>query len=141
MVFCTKDPDGPGGYDLYYSELVGEDEWSSPYLMPNTINTAGDEYFPTSCRDTLYFSSDYLPGLGGLDIFKTHLKEDGSWATPINLKQPINSSYDDFGLVIDEYVKLRGKELEKGFFSTSRGKNGDDDIYSYTRYELSLIHI
>lgn len=134
MVFCTKGPDGPGGYDLYYSEMVAEDEWSSPYLMPKTINTPGDEYFPTSCRDTLYFSSDYHPGLGGLDIFKTHLKNDGSWAAPVNVKQPINSSYDDFGLVIDEYARLRGKEIEKGFFSTSRGKNGNDDIYSYTKY-------
>lgn len=134
MVFCTKGPDGPGGYDLYYSEMVAEDEWSSPYLMPSTINTPGDEYFPTSCRDTLYFSSDYHPGLGGLDIFKTHLKPDGSWAVPVNVRKPINSSYDDFGLVIDEYARLRGKEIEKGFFSTSRGKNGNDDIYSYTKY-------
>lgn len=134
MVFCTKGPDGPGGYDLYYSEMVGDDEWSIPYLMPSTINTPGDEYFPTSCRDTLYFSSDYHPGLGGLDIFKTHLKADGSWALPINVRQPINSSYDDFGLVIDEYARLRGKEIEKGFFSTARGKNGNDNIYSYTKY-------
>ncbi len=141
MVFCTKGPDGPGGYDLYYSELVGEDEWSAPYLMPSTINTAGDEYFPTSYRDTLYFSSDYHPGLGGLDIFKTYLKANGSWAKPENVRQPINSSYDDFGLVIDEYSRLRGKEIEKGFFSTSRGKDGRDDIYSYTKYQLEQVEI
>ncbi len=141
MVFCTKGPDGPGGYDLYYSEMVDDDEWSAPYLMPSSINTPGDEYFPTSCRDTLYFSSDYHPGLGGLDIFKTHLKSDGSWAIPTNVRQPINSSYDDFGLVIDEYVRLRGKEIEKGFFSTSRGKNGNDDIYSYTKYLPEEIEI
>ncbi|MEJ6613090.1 MAG: OmpA family protein [Saprospiraceae bacterium] len=139
MVFCTKGPDGPGGYDLYYSELVGDDEWSSPYLMPQSINTAGNEYFPTSCRDTLYFSSDYHPGLGGLDIFKTYLKDDGGWAAPENVRQPINSSYDDFGLVIDEYARLRSKEIEKGFFSTSRGKNGRDNIYSFTKYQLEEI--
>jgi len=139
MVFCTKGPDGPGGYDLYYSELVNDDEWSSPYLMPRSINTPGDEYFPTSCRDTLYFSSDYHPGLGGLDIFKTYLKTDGSWAAPINVRQPINSSYDDFGLVIDEYARLRGREIEKGFFTTSRGKNGNDDIYSFTKYQLEEV--
>ena len=139
MIFCTKGPDGPGGYDLYYSELVGDDEWSAPYLMPSIINTAGDEYFPTSYRDTLYFSSDYHPGLGGLDIFKTYLKDGGGWAAPENVRQPINSSYDDFGLVIDEYASLRGKEIEKGFFSTSRGKNGSDNIYSYTKYQLEEI--
>lgn len=139
MIFSTKGPDGLGGYDLYYSELVGDDEWSSPYLMPRTINTAGNEYFPTSCRDTLYFSSDFHPGLGGLDIFKTYLKDGGGWAAPENVRQPINSSYDDFGLVIDEYASLRGKEIEKGFFSTSRGKNGRDNIYSYTKYQLEEI--
>lgn len=141
MVFCTRGPDGPGGYDLYYSELVGDDEWSSPYLMPNTINSPGDEYFPTSFKDTLYFSSDYHPGLGGLDIFKTYLKDNGSWSKPINVRQPINSSYDDFGLVIDEYARLRGKEVQKGFFSTSRGKDGKDNIYSYTQYLLEDVEV
>ncbi len=139
MVFCTKGPDGPGGYDLYYSELVGDDEWSSPYLMPNSINTPGDEYFPTSCEDTLYFSSDYHPGLGGLDIFKTYLKDNGGWSKPENVRQPINSSHDDFGLVIDEYARLRGKEIQKGFFSSSREKNGNDNIYSYTKYQIEEI--
>lgn len=139
MVFCTKGTDGPGGYDLYYSEMVGDDEWSSPYLMPSNINTPGDEYFPTSHNDTLYFSSDYHPGLGGLDIFKTYLKPNGSWKKPENIRQPINSSYDDFGLVVDEFARHRGKELEKGFFSTSRGKNGNDNIYSYTKYQLEEV--
>lgn len=133
LVFCSTG-DGSAGYDLFYSQYVGADQWSAPYPMPRSINTDGNEYFPTSYRDTLYFSSDYHPGLGGLDIFSTYLRADGSWAPPTNLKPPINSSHDDFGYIVDLYAPHRSNELEKGFFSTSRGRGGDDNIYGYTRY-------
>lgn len=137
MIFCSKGIEGTGGYDLYYSQYLGDDEWSAPYLMPSSINTPGDEYFPTAYGDTLFFSSDYHPGLGGLDIFKTYLKSDGSWARPENLRQPINSSFDDFGFVVDEYAQLRGKEIQRGYFCTSRAKGGNDNIYSYVKYQPS----
>lgn len=136
MIFCSAGGDGPGGYDLYYSQLIEGQTWSQPFPMPNTINTAGDEYFPTVWNDTLYFSSDYLPGLGGLDIFSTYL-EDGKWTTPQNLMQPINSSYDDMSYIVDDYTKLRGTELRRGFFSSSRSKSGVDNIYAFVKYQAT----
>jgi len=82
-------------------------------------------------NDTLYFASDRPGGLGGLDIYKTFVNEEGEWQPPINLKAPINSNEDDFGLVIDP--RTQGNEL-KGYFSSSRkGGAGKDDIYSFIR--------
>ncbi len=69
---------------------------------------------------TLYFSSDYHLGMGGLDIFKATF-ENGSWKVE-NMRYPINSTYDDFSIIIE-------KDKERGYFSTSR--DGNDEIYSF----------
>jgi len=135
LIFSANLPSSLGAHDLYYTERIyAEDEsfeWAEPSPMPQTINTQGEELFPTSHGDTLYYSSDYLPGYGGLDIFKTYLKPNGSWSPPENLKKPINSPQDDFGFIVDEKAQLRGRELKKGFFTSSRKGYGYEDIYSY----------
>ena len=71
----------------------------------------------------LYFSSNGHIGMGGLDIFKAEKTETGQWEVE-NMKYPINSSSDDFGIVFE-------KERESGYFSSSRKGKGDDDIYSF----------
>lgn len=130
LVFTVKMNDGSESYDLFYS-FRSEEGWTLAEPMPKSINTDGNEKFPTSDGDTIYFSSDYLPGLGGLDIFKTYLRSNGSWAPPINLKAPFNSGTDDFGLVIDRTENYAGDVLEKGFFSSTRNYESNDDIYGY----------
>ena len=72
LVFTAAPVYSDGTYDLYYSVRV-EGGWSEAELMPSSINSLGDEKFPTAYQDTLFFSSDELPGYGGLDIFKTYL--------------------------------------------------------------------
>ena len=131
LIFSCDDPKGFGGKDLYYSVLEGEDQWSAPDLMPPSINTIGDERFPTSDEDTLYFSSNFLAGLGGLDIFKTYLRADNSWSTPQNMGMPFNSSDDDFGLIFSPY--RRDYVEEEGFFTSDRGAASKDDIYHFIK--------
>lgn len=128
LIFTSDVGDDSGGYDLYYSVLE-DGGWSSIEPMPSRINTEGDELFPTANNDTLYFSSDLLPGMGGMDIFKTYLKEGGEWSDPENVQSPINSGADDFSLVFEP---TRGNEL-KGYFSSSRHGDGTDKIYSITK--------
>jgi len=41
-----------------------------------------------------------------------------------NMKYPVNSSADDFGIVIE-------RNSEKGFFSSTRRGRGNDEIYSF----------
>jgi outer membrane protein OmpA-like peptidoglycan-associated protein len=99
--------------------------------MPPSINTLGNERFPTAYNDTLFFSSDFFLGLGGLDIFKTYLRSDNSWSTPENVGIPFNSSYDDFGLIISPFVK--DYVAMEGYFSSDRAGAGKDDIYYFVK--------
>lgn len=133
MIFSSNTSlDGSDQYDLYYA-VRDEEGWSEPDLMPESINTKGNEQFPRSDGDTLYFSSDYLPGLGGLDIFKTFLKDGEEWARPQNLKAPINSSADDFSFLVDySQNEQNARIIGQGYFSSSRSGSGNDDIFKYT---------
>ena len=135
LFFSCEHPDGAGGYDLYMSFRTPSG-WTPPKIMPSPINTLGDEKFPTVNGDTLYFSSDHHPGMGGLDVFKTFIREDGRWQNPINLKVPINSGRDDFSYVLDPNIPDRDLVVQQGYFSSSRSGKGSDDIFEFVRYRL-----
>jgi outer membrane protein OmpA-like peptidoglycan-associated protein/tetratricopeptide (TPR) repeat protein len=128
LIFSSKIPGGFGLCDLYLSERKNG-VWSNPVNLGPELNTFGNEVFPFLANDTtLFFASDGLLGLGGLDLYQTSLVK-GKWTTPWNLKQPINSSLDDFSIVFD-------KTLTSGFFSSNReGGKGSDDIYAFRNYQ------
>jgi hypothetical protein len=96
LYFCSNQPGGAGGADIYSFAITGD----SSLMITNesSINTEGNELFPTVHGDTLYFSSDGYAGLGGLDIYRV-LRKNGLNTQPENLGYPVNSSYDDFGMV------------------------------------------
>jgi outer membrane protein OmpA-like peptidoglycan-associated protein len=127
LIFSSNMPGGFGGSDLYMTELK-DGKWSKPVNLGETINTFGSEVFPYWFNDTvLYFSSDGHVGYGGLDLFESHWKQ-GGWSAPVNLLKPINSSYDDFGLLFKQ-------DQKEGFFSSNRpGGKGADDIYAIHNY-------
>ncbi|HEX7365567.1 MAG TPA: OmpA family protein [Pelobium sp.] len=131
LIFSSDMPGGSGGADLYYSIRLNEKgEWGKPINMGRKINTEGDEEFPYLDKEgLLYYSSNGLPGLGGLDVFTVKLKDLRPVGSPLNLGAPFNSSYDDFGV-----AKL--SELS-GFLSSNRA--GDDNIYSFVKKEFGII--
>jgi peptidoglycan-associated lipoprotein len=125
LYFVSDIAGGFGKKDIWKSTRAKEgDPWSKPVNMGPDINTPGDELFPY-CREdgTLYFSSDGQIGMGGLDIFSAKPQPDGSWVIK-NLKPPINSFADDFGIAFEN-------QEERGIFSTTRKGKGDDDLYSF----------
>ncbi len=131
LIFASNDPEGWGGYDLYTVERGRNGEWGDPRIMSRTINSVGNELYPTLDGDTLYFSSDFQVGMGGLDIFKTYKVREGktfSWTSPRNMLPPINSGADDFS-----FVPAHITDTEGGYFSSNRmGGRGNDDIYRFT---------
>lgn len=129
LFFNAEMEEGFGGKDIYYAQRIGE-SWSVPQILGAGVNTSGNERFPFIDKDTLYFASDGWPGMGGLDVFKTYVDEDGDWSKVENLKPPINSGSDDFGLVIDLKRRANTGELT-GYFSSSRDKGASDDIYAF----------
>ncbi|MFK7984148.1 MAG: OmpA family protein [Saprospiraceae bacterium] len=125
LYFASNRIGGFGGMDLYKSTRTGS-YWSAPENLGKAVNTAGNEIFPfIDQAGMLYFASNGLPGVGGLDIYQAHLS-NGDWTQPENLGEPINSSKDDFG-----YSKLDSGEA--GYFTSNRsGGLGSDDIYLWS---------
>ncbi|MBN2767158.1 MAG: OmpA family protein [Paludibacteraceae bacterium] len=131
LYFVSDAPNGFGGKDIWiatYDEGTVKDVRNAG----PQINTPGDEMFPTVRRDaTLYFSSNGLPGIGGLDIFKA-VQNDKDWIVE-NMAMPINSNFDDFGIAFEG-------NAERGFFSSNRGQNrGYDLIWSFELPEYEYL--
>lgn len=125
LYFVSDMPGGIGGKDIWkVTRNSLSSPWSNPVNLGPEINTFGDEVFPYVHPDgTLYFSSNGHPGMGGLDIFRATQTDDGDWKVE-NMGYPINSSADDFGIVFE------GRE-EKGLFSSNRGRQNVDNIYTF----------
>src|ERR1700752_1956239 len=68
LYFASDMSGGMGGMDLWVCKKEGEG-WAKPENLGPDINTSGNEEFPYIRKDgILFFSSDGLPGFGGLDI-------------------------------------------------------------------------
>jgi peptidoglycan-associated lipoprotein len=127
---------GYGGLDIWKCTYDAKaNVWGQPINAGPAINTEGNEMYPTISDDgkKLYFSSDTHPGMGGLDIFVAEAGADGKFNKAVeNMKYPINSSFDDFGIIFE------GKK-QRGYFTSNReGGKGSDDIYSFNLPPLNF---
>ncbi len=124
LYFASDMYGGFGGTDIWRAEILPSG-FGPVENLGESINTPGMEMFPTfNTKGELYFSSDGHPGMGGLDIFVAVEDSAGHW-TIENLRSPVNSSADDFGMAF-EYGKQRG------YFSSNRGDGrGWDHLYSF----------
>ena len=134
MIFSSDLEGGYGGKDLWLSVKEKRNRWSSPINLGPLVNTTGDEMFPFLASDgTIYFASDGHIGMGGFDIYKTSADENGAYVLPVNLKYPINSSYNDFGMIVEDGG-------ERGYLTSNRkGGRGGDDIYEFVLTKLELV--
>lgn len=131
LYFVSDMPGGLGETDIYKSEWVNGG-WGKPLNLGESINTRGKEMFPYVDKDgILYFSSNGLPGSGGLDIFAAKEEGNGRYLV-VNLGQKLNSPFDDFGYVAD-------KDSLFGYFTSNRpGGKGEDDNYYFTVNKIDL---
>ncbi len=126
-------PGGYGGADIWKVERGSESEsWGRPINLGPAINTEGEELYPFIRKDgTLFFSSNYHPGMGGFDIFRAMKNNLGDWEIS-NMRAPVNSISDDFGIVFQG-------EKEVGLFTSNRKRGrGKDDIYTFELPELII---
>lgn len=125
MIFSSNRPGGYGGFDLYIVKKLPNGNWAVPVNMGPNINTPYNEDAPFIFADgkTLYFSSTGHDGMGGFDVFKSTLNEQGIWTTPQNIGYPINTVEHDIYFVLQP-------DSKKAFYSSNRrGGFGGDDIY------------
>lgn len=126
MYFASDMPGGFGAVDIYKVEIKEDGTYGEPLNLGDQVNTEANEMFPFIHRSgTLFFASDGLSGLGGLDVFYGHIGSKGFKCGIKNLGFPINTNKDDFAFILDSIGT-------SGYFSSNRdGGNGDDDIYSF----------
>lgn len=126
LYFISDMEGGFGGTDIYVSKWK-DGSWGVPENLGPVINTPGNEMFPYIADDgTLYFSSNGLGGMGGMDLFAS-VFSNNSWTFPRNLGYPLNSFGDDIGLIINRANK-------GGFFSSNReSPSGIDYLYSFEK--------
>lgn len=135
LYFVSDMPGGFGGTDLYYC-TYRNGQWQNPLNLGENINTEGDEMFPFVWEDQaqqhkeLYFASNGHQGLGGLDVFGINISQ-GTYGHITNLGHPINTSTDDFSLIVDDEEQQSQKR--SGYFASNRKEgSGSDDIYHFT---------
>lgn len=141
IYFVSNRPKGKGGLDIWFFVY---DKKKKIYKAPKNagvkVNTPKDEMTPFFDNETrtLYFSSEGLGGLGGLDIFKT-IGDNKKFTNPENLGEPVNSGADDI------YYSISKNRAEGFLVSNRKGavslKNATccDDIYSYK--QTAYIHL
>ena len=126
LYFSSDMPGSIGESDLYRVSILEGDTLGTPENLGPQINTLGRDTFPFITSDNLLiFSSDSRNGLGGLDLYYLDLKDNDT--SIYTFSAPINSSFDDFGLI---YKVSEGT----GFISSNRQETntGSDDIYEFT---------
>ncbi len=135
IIYFSADRKGSlGGKDIWVAFRESKSEgFGRPMNLGPVVNTPGDELFPFLRNDTtLYFSSDGHGGMGGLDVFVSTIDTAGNWGEPMNLKYPINSTMDDFGVIFHP-------EAEYGYLSSNRkGTKGKEDIWYFIEPPLEF---
>lgn len=127
----VKNAAGRDNQDIYVSFINDNSSWSEPMQLPANINTDKDEFsvFIHPDNQTLYFSSAGHPGFGGLDIFMSRRREDGSWGDPVNLGYPINTSNDESSLLVSPDGSI-------AYFASNRDDSrGGLDLYQFDLYD------
>ena len=133
MYFVSDRKGDKKSTDIYRVQKTGN-EWGKAEALPDYINTTGRETTPYITPDGkfLFFSSDGLPGMGGLDIYVSELK-GGVFGQPVNLGSLVNSYTDDTHF---SYYP----EFKKGFVAsvTTSGEKANYDLYEIDLSDFSL---
>jgi len=132
--FSSNREGGFGGFDIYRVVKLPDGSWSLPKNLGPLINTPHNDDGPFIHPDgkTLYFSSEGHRNMGGFDIFKSTISEEGIWSEPENLGYPTNTTKDDVFFVISA-------NEQHGYYSSDKaGGFGSHDIYMIDYLEKRL---
>jgi hypothetical protein len=96
LFFASDRPGGAGKMDIWAANIGKEGNSARAYNLGKNINSIDNEITPfyNTRHNTLFFSSDWYPGFGGFDIFRS-FRKDGAFSPPENMGYPINSPQND----------------------------------------------
>lgn len=119
-----------GNTNIYVNPLTDNSE-GLHYILGSGVNTPFAERTPSfsSSGDTMYFSSNGLPGYGGMDVYySVRLRKDSwlEWSIPRNMGRGINTVEDEAWF----------SESPAGVTFFTRRVNGKLDIYQAVRVPI-----
>lgn len=126
LYFVSANPElTTGGKDIMVVRKDEKGKWGEPETVGGLINTIYDEegVYLSNDGQVMYFSSEGHNSMGGFDVFRSVMGEDGRWEAPENIGYPVNTPNDEVFYVTD-------KNGFYGYYSTQReGGLGGKDIY------------
>lgn len=123
LFFVSAREGGYGGKDIWMSRFQ-DGLWQIPENLGPEVNTPYDETAPfiASDNETLYFTSDGHPGMGGNDIYYSK-RINGKWQRAENMGYPLNTVDDDVSICISP-------DGTKAYLASNRsGGLGGMDLY------------
>ena len=121
---------------IYRVKNINHETWGIPEILDKVINTPYDEEYPyfDARNSTLYFSSKGHSSMGGYDIFKSVYDwNTKSWSKPENLGFPINSPFDDYFYITDEFA------VTASFVSNRETAEGQPILYKIRQSQDTAI--
>ena len=128
LYFTSTRRGGQGQEDIYLSTLQADGNWSPAQNVGTPVNTPGKDMAPFihASGTTLYYVTDGLVGMGGLDVFRCEKTAAGTWSPPANLGYPLNTFENEASLFI-------ASDNQKGFCSRSRASEEPAGGYRLAR--------
>lgn len=112
----AKSSDDVVKLQLFTAEIEEDEKWGAPVSVPFNSNEYSVGHASlTKDGKKMYFASDMPGGKGGVDIYVVDRNQDGTWGTPVNLGDKVNTEGNELFPFIHENGML--------FFS-SNGKAG-----------------
>jgi outer membrane protein OmpA-like peptidoglycan-associated protein len=120
LYFVSDRKGSLGKRDIWVSKIDSTNSWGKAYNLGNVINTIEDDLSPFIHANgkTLFYSSEGLVGMGGLDLYFSE-NQNGKWTKSENLGFPLNTHEDQVAL----FITADGK---KAYYSLERDQ---DDKY------------
>ncbi len=127
VYFSSDRSGGFGKKDIWVTNLLPDQTWSTPENLGASVNTKMNEATPFIHADKqhLYFASDGFWGMGGYDIFYS-VKDGPFWTEPVNVGYPINTPENEGAFYVTP-------DFEKGYFEKyiSNNEQSHSEIFEF----------
>ena len=133
LYFASKRPEQDGGqpkndYDIWRVTKTAQG-WGKPERLSETINTSGDEYYPSvAANGNLYFTSEREGSVGKEDVFMSRFI-NGSYQTPISIEGSVNTA----GYEYNAFVSSDEKFLVFCNYGRENSQGGGDMYISFNK--------
>ncbi|AHJ97646.1 OmpA/MotB domain-containing protein [Hymenobacter swuensis DY53] len=115
LYFTSTRRGGKGQEDIYVTTLNADGNWTPARNLGAPVNTSGKDMAPFihASSTTLYYVTDGLVGMGGLDVYRCEQLAADKWSSPQNLGYPLNTFENEASLFISS-------DNRRGFCSRSK---------------------